>query len=116
MRTDGKKHVFYRRKKGWINLFLDTDGWTMGTGLDGPRCLEHESNTESVPLSGWTCYEGDKDRDDPHLRISPDLAPACGEITITASGEAADKRPASVGVYTPTQLFSAGRRVFKHKT
>ena len=59
---------------------------------------------------------GDKDRDDPHLRISPDLSPACEEITITASGVAARKLSACVGVYTPTQMFSAGRRVFRHQT
>ena len=88
----------------------------MGHGLDGAYSLKHESNTESVPLSGWSSSVDGKYRDDPHLRISPDLAPACGEITITASGEAAVKRPACVGVYTPTLMFSSGRRVFKHQT
>ena len=109
VRTDGKEVVIYRNKKG---------GWAMGTGLDGTTSLENASNIESVPLTGWTCWDGDnkKDRDDPHLRISPDQPPACGEITITASGDAAVKQPECVGVYTPTQMFSAGRPVFKHQT
>ena len=56
-------------------------------------------------------------RDDPHLRISPNLPSTCVEITITASGDAAVKWPACVGVYTLcVGVFSAGRRVFRHKT
>ena len=107
-RKDEEEEVIYRSKAG---------GWVMGPGLDGPYAgLKHESNTESVPLSGWSCYDGDKYSDDPHLRISPDLPPACGEITITASGEAAVQEPECIGVYTPTQMFSAGKRVFKHQT
>ena len=86
------------------------------TGLDGGTALKNASETESVPLTGWTYWGDGKDRDDPHLRISPDQPPSCGEITITASGDAAAKQPECVGVYTPTQMFSAGRRVFKHQT
>ena len=33
----------------------------MGTGLDGTRGLENASKTESVPLTGWTYWDGDKD-------------------------------------------------------
>ena len=54
--------------------------------------------------------------DDPHLMISPDKPRACGEITISASGAAAVTQPECVGAYTPTQMFSEGRQVFKHKT
>ena len=108
-RSDGKEMVIYRRKEG---------GWAVRSGLDGPHSLENTSKTESVPLTGWTFWDGDnkQDRDDPHLRISPDQPPACGEITISASGGAADKQYDCVGVYKPTQMFSAGRRVIKHKT
>ena len=64
VRTDGMEDVIYRSKEV---------GWAMGTGLDGPRGLENASQTESVPLTGWTCWDGDKYRDDPHLRISHEL-------------------------------------------
>ena len=88
----------------------------MGTGLDGSYALKNASETESVPLSGWRCHVGDvKFIDDPHLRISHDQPPACGEITISATGGAA-KWPSCLGVYTPTKTFSAGRQVFKHQT
>ena len=50
------------------------------------------------------------------MRISPDQPPACGEITITASGDAAAQWKECIGVYTPTEMFSMGRRVFKHQT
>ena len=107
VRTDGKENVIYRRKEG---------GWTIGTGLDGGYALKNASMTESVPLTGWTCAIDGKGRDDPHLRISPDQPPACGEITITASTDAAARQPECVGVYSPTKMFSAGRQVFKHQT
>ena len=107
-RTDRKEPVIYRSKEG-------EGGWVIGPGLDGATRLKNESNTESVPLSGWSCRTS-YDIDDPYLRITPDLPPACGEITITASGDAAVKQPTCVGVYTPTLMFSAGRRVFKHQT
>ena len=99
--------VIYRRKKG---------DWVIGPGLGGTRALENASKTESVPLTGWMFFDGDKIRDDPELKISPDQPPACGEITISASGDAAVEQSECVGVYTPTQMFSAGRRVFKHQT
>ena len=86
--------------------------------------LMASSKTESVPLAGWTCHGDGKFIDDPHLRISPDQPLACGEITITASGDTASvwasvravQQSQDVGVYTPTLTFSMGRLVFKHKT
>ena len=108
-RSDDKEFLIYRRRKG---------GWAIGTGLDETIIkLKNASETESVPLTGWTCNVGDgKFRNDPHLRISPDQPSACGEITITASGGAAAKQPECIGVYTLTPKLSAGRRVFKHQT
>ena len=118
-RKDKKEYVIYRHE--------DRE-WALANGLDGFRALKNASETESVPLTGWRCWvrggasAGDswslngKYRDDPHLRISPDQPPACGEITITASGDAATKQARCIGVYTPTHLFSMGRRVFKHQT
>ena len=103
-RSDGKEFVIYKRNEGLGH------GWAMGPGLNGITYMENASKTESVPQTGWSC-----NFDDPHLKVSHDLPPACGEITITASGDAAAKQPSCVGVYTPTQRFSAGRQVFKHK-
>ena len=110
-RRDGEEHVIYRskRKEG-------EKEWTFGRGLDGMFNIKNDvSKTDSVPLTGWTCFVEDKFRDDPYLRISPDQPTACGEITISASGDAAAYQQWCVGVYTPTQRFSAGRQVFKHK-
>ena len=117
------KQMDIERKDGEENvIYSHTDkraGWVIGSGLDGSIGLKNESNTKSVPLSGWICHVGDyKFKDDPHLMtiLSHDQAPACGEITITASGDVAVKQPECVGVYKPTQMFSRGRRVFKHQT
>ncbi len=66
--------VIFRSKKG---------GWTMG--LDGTTFLENVRKTESVPLTGWTCWDGEKFIDDPHLRIPYDQPLTCEEITIKAS-------------------------------
>ena len=109
VRSDGKEYVIYRSEKG---------GWAMGPGLDGPCGLKNARGTESVPLTDWNCWDWQdgKYRDDPHLRITPDQPPACGAITILASGDAAAKQPECIGVYTPTRMFSAGRRVFKRQT
>ena len=106
-RSDGVEQVIYR---------LEEIGWAFGPGLDGSTALENASMTVSVPLTGWTCWIGDKFIDDPHLRISYDEPPSCGEITIRLSGDAAVKQPWCVGVYSPTQMFSSGRPVFKHQT
>ena len=48
--------------------------------------------------------------------ISSVLPPPCGDITIEATGDAAVQQPGCLGIYTPTQMFSAGRRVFKHES
>ena len=55
-------------------------------------------------------------RVDPHLRISPELPLTCGDITIEATGDMVLIQPSCLGDYTPTKRFSAGRRVFKHKS
>ena len=107
VRTDGKEEVIYRREEG---------GWAMGLGLGGTRDFENASKNESVPLTGWTFWYDGENLDDPHMRIYPDQPPACGEITISASGDAAGKHPECLGVYKPTQMFSRGRQVFKHKS
>lgn len=107
-RSDGKENVMYRSKK---------EGWVIGPCLGGSVGLKHWSKTaECVPLTGWSWWGGSYFVDDPDLRISPDQPPACGEITISASGDAAVMQPECIGVYTPTQMFSAGRQVFQHQT
>ena len=107
-KTDNKEHVIYRHTEL---------GWAMGPGLDGFCCLKNASKTESVPLTGWSCLVMDgRFKEDFHLSISSDHPPTCEYITITASGDAAVRHSTSVGVYTPTQIFSCGRQVFKHQT
>ena len=54
-------------------------------------------------------------QDDPHFRVSSVLPSPCGDITISASGEAASKQASCLGVYQPTGMHSSGRRVFKFK-
>ena len=112
--SDGEEEVIYRSNEG---------GWVIGPGLDGIRHLKNASKTESVPLTGWTCWDSvsQKDRYDQYLRIFPDQPPACGEITISDSVNKTISdwyagQSKCLGVYMPTQMFSAGRRVFKHQT
>ena len=109
--------------------------WFMGNGMDmGGHGLQNESNTGSVPLTGWKCWNsdasfGDKDHwwlEDPYLRISHDFPSPCGDIIIAFEGSVDPKitkkkiknslTSECVGVYSPTDMFSAGRRVFKHKS
>ena len=59
---------------------------------------------------------GSRYRVDPHLRISPELPLTCGDITIEATGDMVLMQPKCLGDYTLTKRFSAGRRVFKHKS
>ena len=117
------KLPFYRqvstvRPEEDIFLYNHTDdgSWLIGPGMDGAGALKNTSKTDTIPLSGWTCFAGGKYRDDPSLKISSDSPAMCGDITIEATGAAADKHPRCLGVYSPNGMYSMGRRVFKHQT
>lgn len=106
--------------------------WYMAMGLDVDmaRCgkgLWNENKTDSVPLAGWKCWNGDAsfaDKahwwiEDPLLKIltpsDPSYPLLCGEITIEAPENSVLQKEKCLGVYKPWgNLFSAGRRVFKH--
>ena len=108
---------YLRRDKKNIFFYRCTDrGWRIGLGLDGAIGLKNQNSTASIPRSGWTCLKGGKYVEDPHVRITADLPPTCGDITIAVTGDAAVKRHECLGVYNPTQMFSMGRKVFKHES
>ena len=65
----GPEELVYRNKKG---------EWCMGTGIDSfCHGLYNENKTDSVPLKGWKCWNGDASFDDeehwwiedPHLKF-----------------------------------------------
>ena len=108
-------HTLNTASKGEF-VFRDKDGpWkisdTLGGGAFGTQNL---NTTDTLPLEGWQYCDGNKWHDDPNFRVSSVLPSPCGHITISASGEAASKQASCVGVYQPTAMYSAGRRVFKH--
>ena len=105
VRRDGGEFFVYRCKNG---------NWAMGPGLDGPVSIWNQNKTDIVPLTGWECYHNGVHIDDPLLKISSGLPLPCGDITIRGSRSAEFMQPRSIGVYTPTKMFSGGRRVFKH--
>ena len=122
----GSEETVYRNKKG---------EWCMGTGLDSfGRGLYNETKTDSVPLEGWKCWNGDASfedvlfgdegwLEDPHLKITKPSDSSfplpCGTITIEATGNFVLRKEIEdcLGVYKPFKNdFSAGRRVFKHSS
>ena len=93
-RKDGAEYVIYRSKRG---------GWLMGNGLDEPPFLFNASKAKTVPLiAGWVKTSSAVD------------VPA--HILITASVDEEVRWPDCDGDYIPTQMFSLGRRIFKHQT
>ena len=48
------------------------------------------------------------------MKISPGLPLSCGDVTISSTRDLAHNQPECIGVYSPTEMFSAGKRVFKH--
>ena len=117
----GAEELVYRNKKG---------EWCMGTGLDSfCHGIYNENKTDSVPLEGWKCWNGDASFDDeahwwiedPHLKITKPSDPSyplpCGNITIEATGNSVLRRQNCFGVFKSFENeFSAGRRVFKHSS
>ena len=116
------EEYIYRNKNG---------EWYMGISL-GYRAgygLWNENKTDSVPLVGWKCWNGDASfadkahwwLPDPHLKIltpsDPSYPLLCGEITIEAPGNSILRKEKCLGVYKLWgNMFSAGRRVFKHSS
>ena len=63
-------------------------------------------------MTGWQCIGEKGWQSDPDLTISaPTLSP-CSAITIRATGAAVRARPGYLGVFSETQDWSAGRKVF----
>merc|ERR1711982_168632 len=48
--------------------------------------------------------------------VAVDNLTSCDSVTITLSGDAREKQGAVAGKYLPTDIFSAGRHVYKHTT
>ena len=110
VRSD-RKHLLYQHRSGhWVVVR------SRGNHRDSRVGLWSRLRSDSVPLTGWCFYVGSQYRVDPQLRISPVIPMACGDITIEFTGYTVFQQPNCLGDYAPTKKFSAGRRVFKHKT
>ena len=114
---------YYRHLDIEENIYRDRNGeWYMGIGFGHGHGLRNENKTDSVPLVGWKCWNGDASwwLPDPHLKIlkpsDPSYPLLCGEITIEAPGNSTLEKGKCLGVYKPCCMFSAGRRVFKHSS
>ena len=107
LRISLEDHLLYKHWSGH---------WVVRRGRGSDRGLWSRFRSDSVPLTGWCLYVGSQYRVDPHLNISPVIPMACGDITIEFTGYTVFQQPNCLGDYTPTKKFSAGRRVFKHKT
>ena len=90
------------------------EGWGISTILGGSaRGMSNLSTSASIPLTQWRYWGEGEWKVDPELKISRDLGSPCGNITITATGRAATVQSACLGVYKPTDKYSAGRKIFK---
>jgi len=84
-----------------------------GGGLNNLR------ESETVPGDGWLVGDGKGWTADPQCRVSPGPLSECGDITVSASTDSPtyeSVRPNPLGVFKPTDMFSSGRRVFKHQS
>ena len=94
----------------------DNGGWVVSDTLGGAGgYLRNISQTASVPTSGWQYGVGNAWHHDPTMTVTHKFnlsSATCSSITISAEGEAARKQPSSLGTFTPTGDYSAGRQVF----
>ena len=97
LNTTQKGQFVYRNKNG---------SWEISDTLGlGAAFIQNLNTTSTLPMGGWQNYVGDhKWQDDPHFRVSSVLPSPCGDITISASGEAASKQASCLGVYQPTGI------------
>lgn len=98
----------------------DNKEWYVSPVLgERKRWLRNPRDSECVPGDGWLVYRTDRCwTADPQCRVSPGPLSECGDITVSASPNSptANKRPDCLGVFRPTDMFSSGRRVFKHQS
>ena len=112
--TEVDKFLYSDGSEGWRVAYILGSNYERGV-------LSNPANTDHVPVCGWSYYDiyGQAMYDDPLLQVTPvpDLAPLlCSSVTISATGEATDEVPDSLGTFYPTGDFSCGRQVFKHET
>ena len=75
--------------------------------------LRNQSASNQVPTYGWQCWN-DKTWQPTFLSISTSPPSLCSTITIEAEDKVAKRYPASLGTFTATQDWSAGRQVFRN--
>ena len=95
-------------------LYRDPHGWRVGESFDDAS-LRNASKSDVPPKTGWECPDGKQRTADPALTLEFGSLPHCGQITISATGAAARKRSNCHGVFTQTEMVSAGRRIFRQK-
>ena len=108
--TSSPPHYLYRaeNKEWYVSPLLGI----CGGGLTNPR------DSESVPGDGWLVSVSGTWTADPQCRVSPGPLSECGDITVSASPDSPTAKMWAdcLGVFRPTDMFSAGRRVFKHQS
>jgi len=90
--------------------------WMVGPTLGGTTGgLFNETKSNIPPCSGWKYGgAGSSWKQDDEMIIRFGKNDPCGIITISAEGKAARKQSDHLGDFQVTEMFSAGRHVFKH--
>ena len=98
-------------------LYRNQKGWRVGSSFNGARLRSSKSERKSdvPPKTGWKYSGKEQWIADPALTLELGSLPHCGQITISATGGAAREWPDDLGVFTQTEMVSAGRRVFRQQ-
>ena len=90
----------------------DNEWWVSSTPGEKKGWLHNSNPSKSLPTSGWQYYHDKSCHDDPTLTISPGPLSLARQLTVTATGAAAEEWPDCLGVFTRTQRWWAGRPVY----
>ena len=103
-------------KRGYIyqHSASAAGGWVIGPTLGGEDYKLQAASPAPGPLSvgAWRCRIGGNWKDDRQVAVAARAELPRARSVLISGSEATH----SLGLYAPTQLFSAGRPVFKHQT
>ena len=108
-------------KRGYIyqHSASAAGGWVIGPTLGGEDYKLQAASPAPGPLSvgAWRCRIGGNWKEDRQVAVAARAElPRATSVLISGTEGAQHEAAHSLGLYTPTQLFSAGRPVFKHQT
>ena len=104
--TGGRDIYLYKTSTAWYvhHTIGREDGY-----------LINRKKTPMLPTTGWAYNSGQAWVQDTNITSSAGPAPPCGNITITAIGEAAKRWPSCLGTFQATDQWSSGLNVFMNK-